>query len=66
MHGSDPRTIGEIALDHGFASDSHFSREFREFFGQTPGSVRGRQGEHGASRLDGRPGIDRMFRQITG
>jgi AraC-like DNA-binding protein len=66
LHGSDPRTIGEIALDHGFASDSHFNREFREFFGQTPGSIRGRHGEPDVSGLDGRAGIDRMFRQITG
>jgi AraC-like DNA-binding protein len=32
-------TIGEIARAHGFVSESHFSRAFREFCGQAPGAL---------------------------
>jgi AraC family transcriptional regulator len=34
------RTLAEIALEAGFADQSHFSRAFRRQFGTTPGSVR--------------------------
>lgn len=32
-------TIGEIARAHGFVSESHFSRAFREFCGKAPGAL---------------------------
>ncbi|KQY66784.1 MULTISPECIES: helix-turn-helix domain-containing protein [unclassified Brevundimonas] len=32
-------TIGEIAHAHGFVSESHFSRSFRDHYGQAPGAV---------------------------
>ncbi len=32
-------TIGEIARAHGFVSESHFSRSFRDYYGQPPGSL---------------------------
>ena len=34
------RTLAEIALEAGFADQSHFSRAFRRQFGTTPGAVR--------------------------
>lgn len=34
------RTIAEIAHDWGFASQSHFTRVFRDRYGRTPGEVR--------------------------
>ena len=38
---SDPRTpISTLALDHGFASLSHFHRLFKQAYGRTPGEVR--------------------------
>ncbi|MEW6305962.1 MAG: helix-turn-helix domain-containing protein [Verrucomicrobiota bacterium] len=33
-------SIGRIAVDHGFTDQSHFTREFREEIGQTPGDYR--------------------------
>jgi AraC-like DNA-binding protein len=36
--GSRP-TVAEIARAHGFASESHFSRAFREAFGQAPAAA---------------------------
>lgn len=36
----DRRLISEIAYAHGFASESHFSRAFRQRYGRTPGEVR--------------------------
>lgn len=38
----DDRTIAEIAAEWGFASESHFSRAFRDFFGETPSQARRR------------------------
>lgn len=32
-------TVGEIAHAHGFVSESHFSRSFRDHYGQAPGSI---------------------------
>lgn len=32
-------TIGQIAHAHGFVSESHFSRSFREYYGQPPGAL---------------------------
>ncbi len=34
------RSLAEIALEAGFADQSHFSRAFRRHFGMTPGAVR--------------------------
>ena len=43
---ADKRPLSVIALDAGFADQSHFTREFRKAFGETPGqyarSLRGR------------------------
>lgn len=43
---SDPvmarTTVAEIAHRHGFASQAHFTRVFRERFGRTPGAARAR------------------------
>jgi AraC-like DNA-binding protein len=38
--GRDLRRIAEIAHQHGFVSEAHFSREFRRTFGCTPRDVR--------------------------
>ena len=40
--------IGSVAVDHGFADQSHVTREFRELIGETPGEYRKafRDGEH--------------------
>lgn len=38
VHGDLP--IGQIAMEHGFADQSHFTREFRELLGATPGDYR--------------------------
>lgn len=32
-------TVGEIAHAHGFVSESHFSRAFRDHYGEAPGSL---------------------------
>jgi AraC-like DNA-binding protein len=37
---AEHRSISELALVHGFASESHFSRKFRERFGCRPSDVR--------------------------
>lgn len=39
------RTLGEIGYDHGFRSDAHFSRAFRQRFGIPPGGLRSRRGD---------------------
>jgi AraC-like DNA-binding protein len=36
----DRRKISELALSHGFTSETHFSRAFRKCFGYTPSDVR--------------------------
>lgn len=36
------KSLGTIAAESGFADQSHFNREFRRFFGETPGSYRKR------------------------
>ncbi len=36
----DRRLISEIAYAHGFVSEAHFSRAFRQRYGATPGDVR--------------------------
>lgn len=43
------RTLGEIGYDHGFRSDAHFSRAFRQRFGIPPGGLRRRRGDAGAA-----------------
>jgi len=48
-------TVAEIAHAHGFVSESHFSRSFREYYGHAPGSVEP-QGPSGAPRPDSNPG----------
>ncbi len=39
---TDGRTIAEIAAECGFASEAHFSRSFKEFFGETAREARKR------------------------
>lgn len=55
----DPRSIAEIAADHGFSDPSHAHRAFREAFGLTPGEVRRDGSRPGARAADppraGRP-----------
>ena len=43
MHAEPERSLSDIALSCGFADQSHFTRHFRRFFGQTPGDYRRRQ-----------------------
>jgi AraC-like DNA-binding protein len=43
LAGGDPRRIGEIAHQHGFISEAHFSREFRRAFGCSPREVRAQE-----------------------
>jgi AraC-like DNA-binding protein len=38
------RYTGDIAFDHGFTSDAHFSRAVRRAFGVTPGEARAQTG----------------------
>ncbi|MGQ9371265.1 helix-turn-helix domain-containing protein [Azospirillum sp. ST 5-10] len=54
---AERRRIGDLAFDHGFASEAHFSRAFRRAFGCTPSEVRGGAGAAAArrSRAAGRP-----------
>jgi len=40
----DRCTIGEMAFTHGFITQSHFSRDFRRAYGETPKTVRLRHG----------------------
>lgn len=48
-------TIAEIAHAHGFVSESHFSRSFRDHYGQAPGAVEPR-GATGALTPESNPG----------
>lgn len=43
--------LTSIALDTGFASHSHFTARFREFFGLTPDALRRSAGSHEAAAL---------------
>ena len=40
LHEGRRRSVADIAEDHGFPSQSHFSRVFREAFGYSPSDVR--------------------------
>jgi AraC family transcriptional regulator, positive regulator of tynA and feaB len=39
----DHRSISEIAYSHGFSSQSHFTRRFKEMYGATPSEYRQRR-----------------------
>ena len=63
---ADPRAIADIALDNGFRSAAHFSREFRLAFGVSPSEVRTGTPSARFRPDDHIPGIEQMFRSLHG
>ena len=53
------RTIGGIALDHGFCDASHFIRLFRHYYGASPAAARE------LPKFESAPAILRSRRKIT-
>lgn len=41
MRTTSPASITQLAIAHGYADQSHLTREFREFAGMTPGRLHG-------------------------
>jgi AraC-like DNA-binding protein len=69
--GRDTRLISDIAHQHGFVSEAHFSREFRRAFGCTPREVRAGTAGQGidlppAPRAKAAGVYDAVVRQLGG
>src|SRR5690606_17120560 len=54
----DRRRIAEIAFEHGFVSEAHFSRAFRRAFGYSPREVREAGAAHMPDARNGGPAGD--------
>lgn len=53
------KSSGRIALDHGFADASHFTRVFRKYYGSTPALARNTRGRAAAAASRKRPRMRR-------
>jgi AraC-like DNA-binding protein len=52
VRGHDRRSLADIALDYGFQTGAHFSREFRRAYGYPPSELRGGGSSSGSSGID--------------
>lgn len=61
----DRRPLVDIAAEHGFRTASHFSREFRAYFGYPPGDLRQLDGDHPLAMAKRAPSLDSLFYSLA-